>query len=60
MIAVAGSIAPEAHALHDEGVIALLSIVPGPMALSDAMADAPALLERAGEQIGRLLKLWRG
>lgn len=59
VIGVAGSVDPELAAsraaLRRGGWTACLSIVPGPMNLADAMADAPALLENAGVQIGALI-----
>lgn len=58
-IALCGSIGPGAEALHDHGLHAVFSLVPGPMALEEAMARAPELLERAAEEIVRLWALGR-
>ena len=55
VLAVCGSMAPEAEALRHEGVVGFFPIVPGPMSLEDAMAGAAALMRDTGRRIGCLL-----
>jgi len=52
-LALVGSIGPGAEATLGEGVDAYLSLCPGPIALGEAIARAPELLERAAEQATR-------
>lgn len=59
-VALCGSVGPGAEALHDHGLAAIFSLVPGPVTLEEAMAGAPAMLERAAEEIARLWALGRG
>lgn len=59
VIALAGSVGDDEAALHTAGFDAILSIVPGVISLEEAMARAADLLERAGERVGRLLRLGR-
>lgn len=59
VIALAGSIGDDEAALHAAGFDAILSIVPGVISLDEAMTRAADLLERAGERVGRLLRLGR-
>lgn len=59
-IALAGSVEPElassARHLNDGGWIACYSIVPGPMALNDALALAEQNIENVAHQIGRTIR----
>ncbi|WP_040161222.1 glycerate kinase [Nigerium massiliense] len=57
VVAVAGSVGDDAGALLGDVFDAIVPIVPGPCELADALAAGPANLRRAGEQIGRLLRL---
>jgi len=59
VIALAGSVGDDEAALHAAGFDVILSIVPGVISLEEAMARAGDLLERAGERVGRLLRLGR-
>ncbi|MBI2915134.1 MAG: glycerate kinase [Firmicutes bacterium] len=59
VIALAGSVTEGARELHSCGIDAMLSIVPGPMSLQDAVRDADKLLERCGETVGRMLEVGR-
>jgi len=56
-VVVSGAVAPGAEALHAYNVAALVSIVPGPLSLDEAMAQAGALLKRAAEEVMRLVSL---
>ncbi|HEY3365785.1 MAG TPA: glycerate kinase [Symbiobacteriaceae bacterium] len=60
VVVVSGAVTPEADALLAHNICALLSIVHGPMSLDDAIANAPALLERATAQAMRLVAAGRG
>ena len=55
VVVLAGSIEPEGYDLLDAGAAALLSIMDRPMSLDEAQRNAPALLERAAEQVARLV-----
>jgi glycerate kinase len=55
VVVIAGEIGPGASALHAIGVSSLFSLVPGPMELSMAMVQAPALLADAAERVLRLV-----
>ena len=54
VVALAGSAEPGVE-LAIDGLTAALSIVPGPMELTEAMQDAPALLHTAASRLSRLL-----
>lgn len=56
-IVISGAVTPDADRLLEEGVTALLSLTEGPCSLAEAMADAPALLERATIRALRLVAL---
>ncbi len=53
-IAIAGSIGPGAHAVHEQGINACFSICDGPMTLEEAMANAAPLLTQAASNVIRL------
>jgi len=55
VVAIGGAIGPGAEALYPLGVGALLSLVPGPMALEEAMERGPELLADAAERLLRLV-----
>jgi glycerate 2-kinase len=57
VIAVAGTIDEKADILHGMGIDAMISIIDKPMSLNDAFEQTPAMLERAGERLARLLRL---
>ena len=57
VIAIAGSLGEGVESLYDHGIASVFSIVDKPMALEDAMKDAPALLERTAERVLRLFLL---
>jgi glycerate kinase len=56
VIGVGGTLGKGHTDLYRHGVDALVSIVPGPMSLEEAMGDAPRLIAEATE---RALRLWR-
>ncbi len=53
-IAIAGSLEPDLSGLADRGFTAALSLCPGPLSLTDAMAQAEDLLAAAAEQVVRI------
>lgn len=62
VIALAGSIAPEADSLASHGITAALPIGPGPMPLEQAMLPETALLgmRRTARELFRLLRSTKG
>jgi glycerate kinase len=56
VVVLAGGILPDAYALHDHGVVALLSVVPRPLDLQGAERQAREFIARATEEV---LRLWR-
>jgi len=59
VVIISGAITPDADSLLTENVVSLLSIVDGPISLEAAMANAPALLERATARALRLMAAGR-
>jgi glycerate kinase len=59
VVVVGGGLAPDARALFAAGIDALEPAVCEPMQLEAALHDAAALLEQAGERVGRWLLLGR-
>lgn len=57
VIAIAGGIAEGAEAVYDAGIDAMLGIVPEPMSLELAVADAPRLIADTAERAARLIAL---
>lgn len=55
VIGVAGTLEEDAVDLYNEGFDLLLSIQEKPIGLEEALENAPHLLERTGERIGRML-----
>jgi glycerate kinase len=59
-LALAGTLGPGSETVLAEGVDGLFSLCPGPIALEEAVARAPELLERAAEHAVRgFLAGWR-
>lgn len=58
-VALVGGLAVEDAVLREAGIAAVLPIVPRPMPLEEALADAAALVERAALRLGYLLQLPR-
>ncbi|MGE5675842.1 MAG: glycerate kinase, partial [Mycobacterium leprae] len=54
-VVISGAVTPDADALLQHNVAALLSIANGPISLDEAMAHAAELLERATAQALRLV-----
>jgi len=54
VVVLAGGVLPDAYALHERGVTALFSIVPGPLALEEAEGRAAELIARCAEEVVRL------
>ena len=54
VVAVAGSLGEGYDALYEQGLAAAFSLVPGPLSLDEALAQAEVLLERTARDIGRL------
>lgn len=54
VVAVAGSLGDGYDALYQQGLAAAFSLVPGPLSLEEALAQAEGLLERTARDIGRL------
>ncbi|MBN2210390.1 MAG: glycerate kinase [Sedimentisphaerales bacterium] len=57
VVALAGTVAPDAGAVHDLGVAAYLSICPGPITPAEALTQGATLLADAAEQIMRLINV---
>ncbi|WP_280460293.1 glycerate kinase family protein [Nocardia carnea] len=55
VVALAGSLGEGAPSVHEVGIGAIASIIPVPMALADAVADAERLLTDAAERMMRML-----
>ena len=60
VVAVAGSLGAGYEALYEQGLAAAFSLVPGPLSLDEALAQAERLLERTARDIGRLWGTARG
>ena len=54
LVVIAGSLAKGSETLYGLGVTSMVSLVPGPMTLAEAMAASPALLADAAERVLRL------
>lgn len=57
VVAFAGMIGQGAEELYSHGIDAMFSIVPGAMALEEALTMGPVFLEQAAENAARLLRL---
>ena len=60
VVAVAGSLGEGYEALYQQGLAAAFSLVPGPLSLEEALAQAEGLLERTARDIGRLWQAAKG
>lgn len=56
VVAIAGTIGKDSGKVHDFGIDALFSIVPGAVTIEDAMENAKVYTEQLAEQIARLFK----
>ncbi|MCU0449379.1 MAG: glycerate kinase [Bernardetiaceae bacterium] len=59
VLAFAGTIGAGAEVMYQHGLLGIFPIVDRPMPLTQALAQAPALLERAAERVGRLLAFYQ-
>jgi glycerate kinase len=59
VVCLSGGLGEGADAVLAQGIDALAAVVPGPMALEEAMANGEALIEAAAARVCRLLKLGR-
>jgi len=55
VVALAGSIAPDAERVYEQGIDALFGILPGPFSRWESMAEARFFLEKAA---ARMIRLW--
>lgn len=55
VVALVGSIGEGAHTVYEQGINAIMSIVPGPRPLSYCLENAAFLLEEAAERLMRLI-----
>ncbi|MGC8659142.1 MAG: glycerate kinase [Desulfomonilaceae bacterium] len=55
-ICISGSLGRGADDILDQGINAVVSIVPAPMKLEECMKSAPELVEKAANRVARLLK----
>jgi glycerate 2-kinase len=58
-VALCGGLGPGYEVLHQHGIAALFTIVPGPMRLAEAMSKGEELLEQAAGEVARLWVLGR-
>lgn len=56
-IALVGGLNVDDRILHEHGLQAVFSVVDKPMPLDAALADAPALLQRAARRLGYVLHM---
>ena len=57
VVVLAGSVALDIEAVHDEGITACFAIANGPMTLAESMEQTAELLEFQAEQV---MRLWKG
>ncbi|UTV28103.1 glycerate kinase [Photobacterium atrarenae] len=57
VIAIAGSVAPDAAVVHQHGIDAVFSVVPGAMPLEQALAEAAANVEATARNVAALIQL---
>ena len=57
VIAIAGNVASDSHVVHDYGIDAVFSIVPGIISLSNAFENASEYVERVSANIASVVKL---
>ena len=57
VIAIAGNIASDSEIVHEHGIDAVFSIVPGVISLDDAFKNAPTYVERIAANIAAVIKL---
>lgn len=57
VIAIAGTIGEGTEELYNHGIDVIFSILDRPRSLEEAIKETPALLERSGERIGRMIRI---
>lgn len=57
VIAIAGNVGYDSHVVHEHGIDAVFSIVPGIIPLSDAFENASVYVERLAENLASVIKL---
>ncbi|MCZ8518471.1 MULTISPECIES: glycerate kinase [Paenibacillus] len=57
VVCLSGSLGPGSGDVLEQGIGALMSIVPGPMPLQECIASAPVLVEEAAARLCRLLRV---
>ena len=57
VIALAGSVSEDSDIVHEHGIDALFSVVPGVVSLENALADAEANLYRTARNVATLFKM---
>lgn len=60
VVALAGSLGDGYQALYRHGIAAAFSLVPGPLGLAEALAEAPRLLRERAADLARLWQAARG
>ena len=57
VIALAGSVASDAAVVHEHGIDAIFSVVPGVVSLPEALADAAGNLQMTARNVAAALKV---
>lgn len=57
MIGIAGSLSKDSAVVHDHGIDALFSIIPGVTTLAEVMHDASVHVERTARNIAAMIKI---
>jgi glycerate kinase len=57
VIAIAGSIGAGSEAVYEHGIHALFSVVPGAVALSEALEKADENIERTAKNVASVIRL---
>lgn len=58
-IGIAGTVEDETQTLHQSGMTAIFSIADRPLSGDDSVKNAPVLVQKTAEQIGRLIRAFR-
>lgn len=59
VVAIVGSIGPQAERVYDYGIDAIFSTAPGPITLEEAMGNSHTLLASTAERVARLMRAVR-